>query len=119
MIEGQPLIDFGWIAGHLGSIAERIVQHLQLTIIPLVVGIVLSLILAIWAVRQPRAYGPVTAITGRPASRKAASAATTPIGIAPSVVSVSSMSVRTPRTPARRRGSQRDHGVTEGGITSG
>jgi osmoprotectant transport system permease protein len=64
MIEGQPLIDFGWIASHLGSIAERIIQHLQLTIIPLVVGIVLSLILAIWAVRQPRAYGPVTAITG-------------------------------------------------------
>jgi osmoprotectant transport system permease protein len=64
MIEGQPLIDFSWIAGHLGSIAERIVQHLQLTIIPLVIGIVLSLILAVWAVRQPRAYGPVTAITG-------------------------------------------------------
>jgi osmoprotectant transport system permease protein len=64
MIEGQPLIDFGWIASHLGSIADRLVQHLQLTILPLVVGIVISLILAIWAVRQPRAYGPVTAITG-------------------------------------------------------
>lgn len=64
MIQGQPLIDFGWIAGHLGSIAERIVQHLQLTIPPLVLGILISLILAIWAVRQPRAYGPVTVITG-------------------------------------------------------
>jgi osmoprotectant transport system permease protein len=64
MIEGQPLIDFSWIASHLGSIADRIVQHLQLTVLPLVVGIVISLILAIWAVRQPRVYGPVTAITG-------------------------------------------------------
>lgn len=64
MIDGKPLIDFSWIAGHLGSIAERIVQHLQLTIPPLVLGILISLILAIWAVRQPRAYGPVTAITG-------------------------------------------------------
>lgn len=64
MIEGQPLIDFSWIASHLGSIADRVVQHLQLTILPLVVGVVISLILAIWAVRQPRAYGPVTAITG-------------------------------------------------------
>lgn len=64
MIEGQPLIDFSWIASHLGSIADRVVQHLQLTILPLVVGIVISLILAIWAVRRPRAYGPVTAITG-------------------------------------------------------
>ena len=64
MIEGQPLIDFSWIASHLGSIADRVVQHLQLTILPLVLGIVISLILAIWAVRQPRAYGPVTAVTG-------------------------------------------------------
>jgi ABC-type proline/glycine betaine transport systems, permease component len=64
MIQGQPLIDFNWIAGHLGSIAERIAQHLQLTIPPLALGILISLILAIWAVRQPRAYGPVTVITG-------------------------------------------------------
>lgn len=64
MIPGQPLIDFSWIASHLGSIAERIVQHLQLTIPPLVLGILISLILAIWAVRQPRAYGPVTVVTG-------------------------------------------------------
>ena len=64
MIQGQPLIDFGWIAGHLESIGQRIIQHLQLTIVPLILGIVISLILAVWAVRQPRAYGPVTAITG-------------------------------------------------------
>ncbi|MEA2608997.1 MAG: osmoprotectant transport system permease protein [Chloroflexota bacterium] len=64
MIEGQPLIDFGWIAGHLESIGQRIIQHLQLTIVPLVLGIVISMILAIWAVRQRRAYGPITAITG-------------------------------------------------------
>lgn len=64
MIEGQPLVDFGWIAGHLDSILERIIQHLQLVIIPLILGIVISLVLAVWAVRQPRAYGPVTAVTG-------------------------------------------------------
>lgn len=64
MIEGQPLIDFGWIAGHLDSVAVRIIQHLQLTILPLILGILISLVLAVWAVRQPRAYAPVTAITG-------------------------------------------------------
>ncbi|MEO8570555.1 MAG: ABC transporter permease [Chloroflexota bacterium] len=64
MIPGRPLIDFGWIAGHLGVIAERILQHLQLTILPLLVGIVISLVLAIWAVRQPRVYGPITLVTG-------------------------------------------------------
>jgi osmoprotectant transport system permease protein len=64
MIEGQPLIDFGWIASHLDSVAQRIIQHLQLTILPLILGILISLVLAVWAIRRPRAYGPVTAITG-------------------------------------------------------
>ena len=64
MIEGKPLIDFGWILDHLDDIAESIVQHLQLTILPLIAGFFIALILAIWAVRQPRAYGPITAVTG-------------------------------------------------------
>lgn len=64
MLEGQPLIDWGWIADHLDDIAESIVQHLQLTILPLIIGFVLSLFLAVWAIRQPRAYGPVTLIAG-------------------------------------------------------
>ncbi len=64
MIEGKPLIDFDWIAGHLDSVGLRIVQHLQLTILPLIIGILISLVLSVWAVRQPRTYGPVTAITG-------------------------------------------------------
>jgi osmoprotectant transport system permease protein len=64
MIEGKPLIDFDWIAGHLDSVGLRIIQHLQLTIVPLILGILISLVLAVWAVRQPRTYGPVTAITG-------------------------------------------------------
>jgi osmoprotectant transport system permease protein len=61
---GTKVFDFGWVAGHLGQIGERLVQHLQLTILPLILGIVVSLVLAVWAVRQPRVYPPVTAITG-------------------------------------------------------
>jgi osmoprotectant transport system permease protein len=64
VLPGQQLIDVGWIAGHLGSIVERIVQHLQLTVLPLALGILISLVLAVWAVRQPRVYAPVTAVTG-------------------------------------------------------
>jgi len=64
MLEGRPLIDWGWIVDHLDDIGESILQHLQLTILPLIIGFFLSLILAIWAVRQPRVYGPVTAVTG-------------------------------------------------------
>jgi osmoprotectant transport system permease protein len=64
MIEGRPLVDVAWILDHLDDVWLRIVQHLQLTILPLLIGIVISLLLAIWAVRRPRVYGPVTAITG-------------------------------------------------------
>ena len=45
---------------------SAILQHLQLTILPLVIGFVISLVLAVWAVRRPRVYGPVTAVTGHP-----------------------------------------------------
>ena len=64
MIEGKPLVDFAWILDHLDDIGESILQHLQLTILPLVAGFFIALILAIWAVRQPRVYGPITAVTG-------------------------------------------------------
>jgi osmoprotectant transport system permease protein len=64
MLPGQQLVDWGWIAGHLDQVFIRILQHLQLTVIPLALGIVISLILAIWAVRQQRVYGPITLVTG-------------------------------------------------------
>ena len=57
-------IDFGWIFSHLDDVGERVVQHIQLTIIPVFLGFVISLVLAIWAVRQPRVYGPIVAISG-------------------------------------------------------
>ena len=64
MPPGTKIFDFDWLAGHLGTVGERIVQHLQLTVVPLILGIIISLVLAVWAVRQPRAYAPVTALTG-------------------------------------------------------
>lgn len=64
MIEGKPLIDFGWILDNLDDIGESILQHLQLTILPLIAGFIVALFLAIWAVRLPRVYGPITAVTG-------------------------------------------------------
>ena len=64
MPPGTKIFDFEWFAGHLGTIGERIVQHLQLTVLPLILGIVISLVLAVWAVRQPRIYAPMTAVTG-------------------------------------------------------
>ena len=64
MPPGTKIFDIDWVLTHPGQILERLVQHLQLTVIPLVLGIVISLVLAIWAVRQPRTYGPITGLTG-------------------------------------------------------
>jgi osmoprotectant transport system permease protein len=57
-------IDVAWIARSIPQIAERTWQHIILTVVPLVVGFAISFVLAIWAVRRPRVYGPITAVTG-------------------------------------------------------
>ena len=64
MPPGTKIFDVSWVLGHLPSIWDRIVQHLTLTAVPLLLGIVLSLGLAIIALRRPVTYGPMTAITG-------------------------------------------------------
>ena len=64
MPPGTKLFDFAWTFGHLDQIWTRIFQHFQLIVVPMLVGIVISLILAVWAVRQRWAYAPVTLITG-------------------------------------------------------
>ena len=64
MQPGQPLINFSWIGDHLGQIAERIGQHLELTILPVAIGFLIALVLSIWAVRKPIVYGPITVVTG-------------------------------------------------------
>ncbi len=47
MTEGAPLIDWDWIFRHLDDVANRTIQHLQLTIIPVALGFVIALFLAI------------------------------------------------------------------------
>src|SRR4029079_11458107 len=64
MPPGTKVFDLDWVLGHLGQIGDRLVQHLPLTVLPRAFAILISLVLAVWAVRQPRAYGPVTAIAG-------------------------------------------------------
>ena len=64
MPPGTKIFDFGWVAGHLGQVGERIVQHLQLTVIPLALGIIIAMVLAVIALRRPITYGPVTLVTG-------------------------------------------------------
>jgi osmoprotectant transport system permease protein len=59
-----PLVDWGWIFGHLDTIAQRLVEHIWLTTIAVSVGFVVSFVLAIWIARDRRLYTPVAAIAG-------------------------------------------------------
>jgi len=61
---GTKIFDFGWTFGHLDQVWTRIVQHLQLTAIPLVIGVAIAIPLTIVALRRPVTFGPVTAVTG-------------------------------------------------------
>ena len=64
MIEGEPLIRWDWIAGHLDEIGQRLVEHLELTAIAVGVGFVIAFALALLVLGKPRLEGPVTWVTG-------------------------------------------------------
>ncbi len=60
----QPFIRWGWIWDHLDDIAARVEEHLLLTGIAVGVGLVVSTVLSLVALRWRRAYTPITWITG-------------------------------------------------------
>jgi len=57
-------IRWDWIVDNEDTVLEAVWQHMILVVVPLAVGFAISLGLAIWAVRKPVVYGPVTAVTG-------------------------------------------------------
>jgi osmoprotectant transport system permease protein len=63
-LAAEPLIRWNWVSSHGGLIATRLWQHVLLTIIAVVVGLVISFPLGILSHRHRRFYGPVTWITG-------------------------------------------------------
>ena len=63
-IEGQPYIDWGWIADHLDDVWARLIEHSYLTFLAVAVGMLISFPLAIVAFRHRKAYGPIGAVTG-------------------------------------------------------
>jgi osmoprotectant transport system permease protein len=58
------VIDWSWIGDHVGAIAGRLGQHLELTAIALAVGFAISLALAIFSVRVRRVRPIVIGIAG-------------------------------------------------------
>lgn len=64
MTEGQPFIRLDWIADNADAIAGRLWEHVQMTVIAVVIGFFLSFALAMLVRRFPRLYGPVIGISG-------------------------------------------------------
>lgn len=64
MTEGEPLIRWDWIAGHLDELAFRLGQHVELTAIAVGVGLIIAFGLSLVVLRSPRLEAPVTWITG-------------------------------------------------------
>jgi len=62
--EGEPLIRWDWIAGHLDELAFRFGQHVELTAIAVGVGLVIAFALSLLILRTPRLEAPVTWVTG-------------------------------------------------------
>ncbi len=58
------MIDWSWVADHLGVLAFRVLQHLELTAIAVGAGFVISFGLAIWSVRRRAVYPPIAALAG-------------------------------------------------------
>lgn len=64
MREGQPFFRFDWIGDNLDAIGLRLWEHVEMTVIAVVVGLALSFGLALLIRRVPRLYGPVIGISG-------------------------------------------------------
>jgi osmoprotectant transport system permease protein len=59
-----PLVDWAWIADHGDLILQKLVQHIQLTVIAVVIGALISIPLGIFAYRHRAFYGPIAGATG-------------------------------------------------------
>ena len=53
-----------WLASNLDELALRGAEHVQLTLIAVVVGFVIAFALSLLILRVPRAEGPITAVAG-------------------------------------------------------
>jgi osmoprotectant transport system permease protein len=58
------LIRWSWVGDHLDDIRGYLVQHVQLTGLALLFGLLAAFPLALAAIRWPRLYGPILGFTG-------------------------------------------------------
>ena len=61
---GDPFIDWGWIADHVGEIGSLTLDHVVLTGLAVGIGLLISFPLAILSHRRRRLFPPITWVTG-------------------------------------------------------
>ena len=64
LAQQRPFFDWSWVARNLDQIWERTVEHLALTGVALVFGLLLSIVLSVLALVKPRSYEPIAAVSG-------------------------------------------------------
>ncbi len=64
LAQGTPLVDWAWIRNNTDLIWERTVEHVVLTVVSVGAGIVVSVLLALLALRWRRLEGPILALGG-------------------------------------------------------
>lgn len=60
----QPFVRFDWIWDNSDKILERLVEHLELTIIAVVLGFLIAFPISLYSYRHRRAYAPITWVAG-------------------------------------------------------
>jgi osmoprotectant transport system permease protein len=58
------LVRWSWVSFHLDDIGGYLLQHIQLTVLAVLFGLLLAFPLALAAIRWPRLYGPILGLTG-------------------------------------------------------
>ena len=57
-----PLVDWAWIGDHLNDVASRALEHVELTVLAVVFGLLISFTLEIIAYRHQRLQAPIASI---------------------------------------------------------
>jgi len=63
-VADEPLVDWEWVFEHLDDLWAATYQHLQLTIIAVLVGLVISAVVSLLIYRDRRFYGPLVGVAG-------------------------------------------------------
>jgi osmoprotectant transport system permease protein len=63
-VRDRPLIEWDWVGDHLDEIRSATLEHLRLTVIAVVVGLVLAAALSAVGLRWRRTLGPITWVSG-------------------------------------------------------